>query len=168
VRPEQLKLAVAEEQERSEQARAQRVSMDELDEQIRLAMARWETRLGGVDAHKEMAELLSDDSQHPVCLTQVFDWLARRNGRRPPADLVRILCREDEPFNAWWNESGGYEAPKRKVALPPDEQIRRLRAALLQFGSAGEEKLRQVLAAPVPREQQEWEKPQPPPGKGKP
>lgn len=145
---EQLKLAIsAEEQERRRRS-AQRQYMDELDEQIAGSMHRWEEKLGGgIDAHKAMARRLdADGDERPVATTTVYDWLSRRNNRRPPAELVAVLYEEDEKFAQWWHRRHGYAPAVKLVLLPADEQVRRLCAeAVRRFGPGGEQMVREVL-----------------------
>lgn len=147
--PEQFKLAYAHKIERSERRDAQRIFIDSLDEQIASSMKRWEASLLGLDAHKQMADELTDDEERPVSTTQVYDWLSRRNGRRPPAELVHELFAGDDKFAAWWCERAGYEPPKKKIAVPVEEQVRALRQALHRFGEAGEAEYQRALFGPV-------------------
>lgn len=147
--PEQYKLAWTRDLERSERRDAQRAFIDGLDEQIGSAMKRWEASLPGLDAYKQMADELTDDAERPVSTTQVYDWLARRNGRRPPGELVFELFAGDDKFAAWWCERAGYEPPKKKIAVPVEEQVRALRSALQRFGEAGEAEYQRALFGPV-------------------
>jgi hypothetical protein len=80
-----------------------------------------------------------------VC--RIYQWRQRRNGQRPPAELLLAILIEDEQAMAALCDLAGYETPRRKVAIPPEELVRRYRAALLQFGAKGEELDRQVRAA---------------------
>ena len=146
-RPEQLKLAVEEAEILRRRRARRRAFMLELDDELAAAMARIEKLLNGQDVHKWIAEELTDDEQHPVSVTQVHDWLARRNGRRPPGELIAVVCEADETFNAWWERSGGYEAPKKITRLSWEDERKQYREALLEFGSAGEVKLRRIATA---------------------
>jgi len=143
-RPEQLKLAVEQDEMARQRRSVARAKHEELDAQLEAALARIEKALGGVDVHKWLADELTDDEEHPVSVTQVYDWLARRNNRRPPAELVLAVCEHDDEFAAWWCASTGFEAPVRLVRVPMERQVADLKRALLEFGSAGEKKLREL------------------------
>jgi hypothetical protein len=80
-----------------------------------------------------------------VC--RIYKWKQRRDGQRPPAELLLAVLIEDEEAMAAFCDLAGYEAPRRKVNVPAEELVRRYRAALLQFGPKGEELDRQVRAA---------------------
>jgi len=153
VTPEQLNLSTRrEESERIALKRAtrrarQNAFMRDLDEQLEAAFLRWEKTLDGKDFHKEAADLLTDDEQHPVSTTQVYDWMARRNGRRPPAELIALAYMVDDQFAAWWNQATGWDTPKRLALLPVERENELLRAALREFGAQGETKLQKITTA---------------------
>lgn len=158
-KPAQLKLALDEEKRLREARDRARRDADELDDQIALAMARYEAANPGKSAHKEMADRLTSDLEHPVSVTQVYDWLSRRGGRRPPADLTDVLFDWDEKFAAWQRQKRGYEAPSRVVLIDPEEEIRQLRRALQEFGGAGEKKLQAIPTSlrPHPSGAADWD-----------
>lgn len=143
-KPFQLKLAVEQDELARRRRVTQRARLENLDEQLAAALCRIEKTLGGVDVHKWLADELTDDEEHPVSVTQVYDWLARRNNRRPPAELCLVVCAADDEFAAWWSATTGYEAPVRLVRVPPEQQIASLKKALMEFGAAGEKKLREL------------------------
>jgi hypothetical protein len=112
---------------------------NELDSQIDGALRRIELRLSGQDVHKVLAEAIS------ASVTQVHDWIARRGNRRPPAELVHELCHLDEVFSAWWNETTGYEVPKKRPPVRTWQEERDLyRSRLRRFGEEGERALREI------------------------
>lgn len=84
---------------------------------------------------------------------RIYHWRQRRNGQRPPAELLLSVVTEDDGAMAALCDLAGYEAPKRKSNIPLEEQVRRYRAALLQFGQKGVELDNQVRSAPMPKEQ---------------
>lgn len=143
-RPLQLKLAVEQDELARHRRGLQRALLAELDEQLTAALARIEKALDGQDVHKWLADELTDDDEHPVSVTQVYDWLARRNHRRPPAELCLVVCQHDDLFAAWWAATTGFEPPVRLVKVPLEKQVADLKRALLEFGSAGEKKLREL------------------------
>ena len=143
-RPEQLKLAVEQDELARQRRSDQRSKFATLDAQLEAALMRWERSLAGIDVHKHLADLLTDDEEHPVSVTQVYDWLSRRNNRRPPAELILEVCAADDVFAAWWAETAGFEPPVRLIRVPLEQQLAALRRALLEFGTAGEQKLRAI------------------------
>lgn len=145
--PHQLRTAIEEAELRRVRQLKQRARNDDLDLQLRSALGRIEKGLDGVDVHKHLADLLTDDEEHPVSVTQVYDWLARRNNRRPPAELVLLICELDDAFAKWWCETAGFEAPIRRVLAPLEQQVEDLKHDLLDFGTAGEKKLSERQAA---------------------
>lgn len=149
-RPEQIRAAFEETRIARERREAQRVFMCDLDEQLALALNRIERNLGGQDVHKWLAELLTDDEERPVSANQVHDWLSRRGGRRPPAELIAAVYDSDEPFASWWNKRLGYTVPEKVRLLSDAQENNLLTAALLEFGAAGESKLRAIRAAKPP------------------
>lgn len=138
----QLRLTLDEEARLDDERERSRLFADDLDEQIEHAMKRWEAVLDGVDPHKEIAERLG------VRTTVCYDWLARRDGRRPPACLIAILFEADEVFAGWWCDRLGYERPARRIEMPAEERLRLAVAALREFGAAGEDKIRRLQLAP--------------------
>lgn len=144
---EQLKLAYAQSESRRKKVAERRRFLDDLDEQLALARQRWELTLGGRDAHKVLAEEITDDEEHPVALTTVYDWFSRRNGRRVPDAVISFFYETDVAFAAWWNERHGYTVPEKLVRLPWEQERALYRRALQEFGAAGEVKLRAITNA---------------------
>lgn len=101
---------------------------------------------------------------------RIYQWRARRNGQRPPAELMVAAHEEDGQAFHEYCDYLRYERPKKLVLIPAAEQVRQLAAeAARRFGPSGEQMVRDVLGAPPPREEQEWEKkPVPPNGKAAP
>lgn len=120
---------------------------EELDEQIAAALKRVELLTPGLDGHKWLAEESTDDLERIVSVGTVYDWLSRRNGRRPPAEVIAALYRIDDEFAAWWNATLGYDAPKRHCPLTLEQENALLRLKLKEFGPSGEKKLAEVAAA---------------------
>ena len=150
-RSEQLKLAYSLCESRRKKIAERRRFVEELDEQIEAALKRWELLLAGQDAHKVIADEVTDDEEHPVSITTVYDWLARRNGRRPPAEVISVLYEVDAIFAAWWNKRHGYTVPEKLTQLPWEQERALYRKALQEFGAAGETKLRTIaMAKPEP------------------
>lgn len=122
--------------------------MDEIDANLAAALKRWEERLDGPDAHKELAErMTAEGDERPVSVTQVHDWFSRRGNRRPPVDAFDVLYDEDDELVAWWNVSHGRELPKR-IALSWEQERALYRAKLAQFGDKGREVLAEIDARP--------------------
>lgn len=126
-----LDFALAE-QERSREAGAERRE-DKLDDLIGTVV----DRLGP----KHFADVLGIGLKN---VDRIYHWRQRRNGQRPPAELLLEVVKADDAAMAAFCDLAGFEAPKRKVTLPPEEQVKRYRAALLQFGQKGEELARQI------------------------
>jgi hypothetical protein len=165
-RPEQMRASFEEARIARERREAQRRYMAELDEQLELALNRIEKTLGGQDVHKWLAEILTDDDEHPVSASQVHDWLSRRGGRRPPVEMIGAVYDADEQFAAWWNKRHGYTVPEKVRQLSDSQENNLLTSALLEFGAAGEAKLRAIRAAkPPPPPPHDWEKPSDPPAR---
>lgn len=123
--------------ERLSRRTIRRAFLRDLDGQLTAALARIESTLQGQDVHKWLADELTDDEEHPVSVTQVYDWLSRRNGRRPPAELVHVVAEHDALFMAWWCESSGYERPSPISRLSPEEQVEEYRRQLRALGDVG-------------------------------
>lgn len=140
---EQLPLSehLALEADEAERRIQRRRRLNELDAAIDGALKRLERRLPGVDAHKEIAEVLG------TSVTQVHDWLARRGRRRPPAELLDELL-DDDLLIAWLCERHGYEAPKKRPPVRTWQEERELyRSRLRRFGEEGERALREIDAS---------------------
>lgn len=89
---------------------------------------------------------------------RVYHWQERRNGQRVPAEMLLEACREDTGTMASFCELAGYETPAKLVLLTPEEQVRRLKAALREFGPEGEKKIQRAMEAPIaPAAVPEWE-----------
>jgi hypothetical protein len=146
----QMQLALtAEQQSRSAQT-GQRRALLEIDAEREAALLRIEKWLpNGQDVHKWLAEQMTDDPEHPVSVSQVHDWIARRNGRRPPSDMDKIVCKADEKFNAYWNSSNDYEVPKRRELVPVEVKYERALKKLARLGEIGEQIIRE-LGEPMP------------------
>lgn len=121
----------------SELRAAARLREREEDAQIAAAIVRWEARTGK-SFHRHAAEVLTSDEERPVSETTVYDWQARRNGRRPPDGMTNILFAEDDEYNAWKNERAGFEPPRRKLPAGGDALARAYEAKLRGFGENGE------------------------------
>lgn len=127
-----LDFALAE-QERSREAGVEKRE-DKLDDLIGSVV----DRLGP----KHFAEQLGIGLKN---VDRIYHWRQRRNGQRPPAELLLEVVKADEEAMASFCDLAGYEPAKRKVIpVSPEEQLKRYRAALLQFGSKGEELDRQI------------------------
>lgn len=111
---------------------------------VELRMVAIERELRRVVDHagaKEVADRLGLDDE-----TLVYHWLGRRNGRRPPVELVDVcldLDGTDGLIGALCRDR--YEPPERLHNLTPEQEIAALRHALAEFGAAGEKKLRDIL-----------------------
>jgi hypothetical protein len=90
---------------------------------------------------------------------RVYHWKERREGQRPPAELLMAAHEEDEEAFGDYAEELGYERPKRKSRLPPEVERDELIKELKRMGFVGEQIIAKVGALRMPREQQEWEKP---------
>lgn len=96
---------------------------------------------------KHFAEVLGIGVKN---VDRLYHWKQRRNGQRPPAELLLAVVTVDEKAMAAFCDLAGYEAPKKRNTLSPEEQIRALRLALQRFGEAGEaEYQRAVFGSPT-------------------
>jgi len=129
----------------------------EYDRRLAAAIARWEARRGQ-SFHRYAAEYLTSDAEHPVSESTVYDWISRRNGRRPPACLDEILFADDDDFNAWKNEQAGFEAPRRKLPASGDALARAYEERLRAFGELGEKAIADARATAGRGEPAEWER----------
>jgi hypothetical protein len=80
--------------------------------------------------------------------TRIYKWLERRDNQRPPAEMLLAVLVDDKTDEAMRRlcDIAGYEVPRRRVLLPPEEQVRLLCAeAVKRFGPGGEEMIRDVL-----------------------
>lgn len=145
-RQQSLKLAYAQDESSRKKALALQRWEHELDEQIEAALRRIELAMPGLDGRKWLAEETTDDEK-PVSVSTVYDWLSRRNGRRPPAEVIAAIYKADDQFAAWWNATLGYEAPKRHCPLTLEQENALLRLALEEFGGPGKLKLKEIERA---------------------
>lgn len=148
-RQQSLKLAFAQDDSLRKKVLAQRAFEDDLDAQIEAALKRIELRTPGLDGPKWLAEEITDDAEHPVSSSTIYDMLGRRNGRRPAGEVIAEIY-ADEEFAAWWNTALGYEVPKKLCPLTLEQENALLRRALVEFGSIGEQKLKAIANGGAP------------------
>lgn len=123
-------------------ARARRREIEE-DREILAMIGRWEA-LHRQSFYRYAAERCTSDLEHPVSETTVYDWISRRNGRRPPACLIAICCEEDEQFNRWWNERNGYEQPRKLLPTSARELAEAYEQKFRELGDVGERMIREA------------------------
>lgn len=141
----QMRLALEEEEQGRSAQVSRRRALLELDAERDAALLRIEKKLpNGQDVHKWLSDEMTDDREHPVSVTQVHDWIAGRNGRRVPSTLDKIVCRHDERFNAYWNTSNDYEAPKKRELVPVEVKYERVLKKLARLGEIGEQIIREL------------------------
>lgn len=143
-RQQSLKLAYQLDESSRKKIAKQRAFEDELDEHLEFALKRIELGAPGLDSAKWLADEITDDPEHQVSPSTIYDMLGRRNGRRPCAEIVAAIYRRDEQFAAWWNTGLGYEVPARLCPLSLEQQNALLRLKLREFGPAGEKKIAEV------------------------
>lgn len=92
---------------------------------------------------KEIADMLGVEDE-----TLVHHWMGRRNGRRPPVELLDC-CLDLDPTDGLMEAicHDRYEVPARLQRLSIEQERAMLRKALLEFGAVGEQKLRAIASA---------------------
>lgn len=107
------------------------------------AVERELARIVGIIGAKEIADRLGLEDE-----TLIHHWLGRRNGRRPPIELLDVcldLDTTDGLIAAICRDR--YETPERLNHLSLEAEVCLLRKALSEFGAVGEQKLRAIALA---------------------
>lgn len=89
-------------------------------------------------------------------VSRIHHWGQRRNGQRPPAELLWHAHAARQDLLDRYLDSLGCEPSRKKVLVPAEVQLERAKAKLRRLGEVGEQIIRE-LGEPPPREKQQWE-----------
>jgi hypothetical protein len=90
---------------------------------------------------------------------RVYHWTERRNGQRPPAELLaRVHEASEKAMNEYLN-ARGYEPTRRKLPASGDVLARAYEDKLRGFGEQGEKAIADARVEAAKPEPREWEQP---------
>jgi hypothetical protein len=88
---------------------------------------------------------------------RVYHWRERRNGQRPPAELLAAVHEQDEAAMGDYCEARGYERPRRKLPADGERLARAYEAKLREYGEKGERDIADARAQAATPDRPEWE-----------